>query len=104
MALTLTPIAFGTMIDLNHFKPVKWKSLNYIEVIRVQELQEDWKKYNQYRKDIGLNEVTPSDFTNIRYNMTMHEYLTRPFDRLAYYRRQSKYNNNYKIRLQCPST
>lgn len=99
--MTLTPIASGTMIDLNHSRPVKWKSLNYIEVIRVQELKEDWRKYNEYRKDIGLNEVTPADFCNIRYGMTTHQYLTRPFDRLAYYRRQSKFNNNYPVCQSC---
>ena len=68
--------------------------------IYANDLKHNLSVFNKNRRLDGLKPYSHAEYLMLRLGMTAHEYMNRPFDRLAYYKRFAKYGNNYKPRTQ----
>lgn len=65
--------------------------------IRAGFLQQGLETYNKDRRLSFLPQITHADYTQLRYGLSVHSYLTKKIDRLSYYKLFAHYNNNTRL-------
>lgn len=62
--------------------------------IRAGFLQHELEIENKNRRLSFLPQLTHADYTKLKHGESVHDYLTKKFNKLAYYKSFAKYNNN----------